>query len=209
MRATVQDVGEVVSYDDYDPWGLILNGRSMTAQANLPNKFTGKEWDDDFGLNWNYFGARYYDSIVCEGRIRFTSVQKYGAPPMSLVHEGGIFTTATLPYNSSKAKALKKLNRQVIKSFGLVKGVTHTEFIRGKKDSVFYFLETAARINDAVQAAFLADSRITRSPGSRCSTVKACPATDAASARTGFSFQSRCNCKNVFAMFAWFRFSTT
>jgi len=64
VRATVNDVGEVVSYDDYDAWGLILNGRSMTAQANLPNKFTGKEWDDDFGLNWNYFGARYYDPVI-------------------------------------------------------------------------------------------------------------------------------------------------
>jgi len=68
VRATVNDVGEVLSYDDYDAWGLILNGRSMTAQANLPNKFTGKGWDDDFGLNWDYFGARYKDGI--SGRTR-------------------------------------------------------------------------------------------------------------------------------------------
>jgi len=54
----------VVGYDDYDPWGMIMDGRSMTASADLPNKFTGKEHDDDFGLNWDYFGARYYDAVV-------------------------------------------------------------------------------------------------------------------------------------------------
>jgi len=64
VRATVNDVGEVVSYDDYDAWGLILNGRSMTAQANLPNKFTGKELDEEAGLGWYYFGARYYDPVI-------------------------------------------------------------------------------------------------------------------------------------------------
>ncbi len=63
-RATVDDAGQVVAYDDYDPWGMILPGRSMSAQANLPNKFTGKEHDDDFGLNWDYFGARYYDAEI-------------------------------------------------------------------------------------------------------------------------------------------------
>jgi len=28
------------------------------------NKFTGKLFDDDYGLNWYYFGARYYDADV-------------------------------------------------------------------------------------------------------------------------------------------------
>jgi len=41
-----------------------MDGRSMTASADLPNKFTGKEHDDDFGLDGDYFGARYYDAVV-------------------------------------------------------------------------------------------------------------------------------------------------
>ena len=72
IRATVQDTSTapVVGYDDYDPWGYILAGRSSVAsgwgsQAGIiKNKFTGKEWDDEFGLNWNYFGARYYDPLI-------------------------------------------------------------------------------------------------------------------------------------------------
>ena len=47
----------------------------MTASADLPNKFTGKEHDDDFGLNWDYFGARYYDAVVG----RFLSVDPSAA----------------------------------------------------------------------------------------------------------------------------------
>ncbi len=65
VRATVNEVGEVVSYDDYDPWGLTLADRSMNiAQSDLPNKFTGKERDTDFGLDWDYFGARYYNAEI-------------------------------------------------------------------------------------------------------------------------------------------------
>ncbi len=56
VRATVDDIGEVVAYDDYGPWGMTLAGRSMNfGQAELPNKFTGKERDTDFGLDWDYF----------------------------------------------------------------------------------------------------------------------------------------------------------
>ena len=70
VRATVDDIGQVVGYDDYDPWGLILAGRSLATGSSdavegaARNKFTGKEWDDEFGLDWNYFGARYYDRLL-------------------------------------------------------------------------------------------------------------------------------------------------
>ena len=64
VRAAVDGNGQLVSYDDYGPWGMQLAGRSWSAEPDLPNKFTGKERDDDFGLNWDYFGARYYDPQI-------------------------------------------------------------------------------------------------------------------------------------------------
>ena len=69
VRATVQDTigAPVRGYDDYDPWGYTLAGRSM-ASTMLPsttrNKFTGKERDAEYGVNWDYFGARYYDAQI-------------------------------------------------------------------------------------------------------------------------------------------------
>ncbi len=75
IRATVDDIGQVIGYDDYDPWGLILAGRSLTTTLDGASKFkfTGKEWDDEQvdsqgnGLDWYYFGARYYDPEI--GRL--------------------------------------------------------------------------------------------------------------------------------------------
>ena len=36
-----------------------------------------------------------------------------------------------------------------MKTFGLVRGVSHTEFIQGREDGRVYFLETAARVGGA------------------------------------------------------------
>ncbi len=69
IRATVDEDGDVVGYDDYDAWGLTLANRSLatpwnSVQGTAAYKFTGKERDDDFGLDWDYFGARYYDAEI-------------------------------------------------------------------------------------------------------------------------------------------------
>jgi hypothetical protein len=68
---------------------------------------------------------------------------------MNVAHEGGIFTTQLLPRKTKDEKALQKLNKEVIKELGLVRGVTHAEFIKGREDGKFYFLEIAARVGGA------------------------------------------------------------
>src|SRR5262249_52296330 len=91
----------------------------------------------------------HVDSIISERHIVFSVPNKYAAPPMNVAHEGGVFITRTLPRESEEAAALKEVNEQLIKALGLVRGVTHAEFIRGKEDGRFYFLETAARVGGA------------------------------------------------------------
>jgi hypothetical protein len=78
----------------------------------------------------------------------FAVHHKYGHPPMD-VSLGGIFTTRKIPRDSADARALDSLNRQVIEKLGLVRGVTHAEFIKGRADGRFYFLEIAARVGGA------------------------------------------------------------
>lgn len=62
IRVTVNDTGTVVSYDDYDPWGMQLVGRSLVSGTNGKYKFTSKERDAE--TLYDYFGARYYDSRI-------------------------------------------------------------------------------------------------------------------------------------------------
>jgi len=89
IRATVQDTtgAPVRGYDDYDPWGYILAGRSL-ASSVLPvatrNRFTGKERDDEFSVNWDYFGARYYDAQI--GRWMSVDPLRNSLEPNQLVN---------------------------------------------------------------------------------------------------------------------------
>ena len=91
----------------------------------------------------------HVDSIVYEGNVQFTAIQKYMQPPMSVAHEGGIFASCSLERGSPEEPILRSLNDKVITQFELEQGVSHTEFIRGRDDGEFYFLETAARVGGA------------------------------------------------------------
>jgi RHS repeat-associated protein len=63
VRVTVDQNTNIVSYDDYDPWGMQLDGRSgNSGDAIAKYKFTSKERDIETG--YDYFGARYYDSRI-------------------------------------------------------------------------------------------------------------------------------------------------
>ncbi|HEX4023024.1 MAG TPA: ATP-grasp domain-containing protein [Acidobacteriaceae bacterium] len=95
----------------------------------------------------------HVDAITSESKVVFSAAHSYGTPPMQVMHEGGVFTTRAVVRASEEDVALKKLNAAVMQEFGMVRGVTHTEFIRAHDDGAYYFLETAARVGGA----FIAD----------------------------------------------------
>src|SRR5262249_49769904 len=95
-------------------------------------------------------GAIFHaDTIVHQREVVFAIASAYGRPPMEVSHEGGSFTTRTLNRDSAIACQILDVNRQVMKAFGLVHGVSHTEFIQGRDDGRIYFLETSARVGGA------------------------------------------------------------
>ena len=57
--------------------------------------------------------------------------------------------TRTMPRDSVDAQALLSLHRELMQALNMMRGVTHTEFIKGREDGRFYFLETAARVGGA------------------------------------------------------------
>jgi biotin carboxylase len=93
-------------------------------------------------------GVFHVDSLIYDGRVVFAVASAYGSPPMTVAHEGGIFVTRTLAAADPQASALKAANARVLESFGLQRGVSHTEFIAGR-DGAIYFLETSARVGGA------------------------------------------------------------
>jgi biotin carboxylase len=95
----------------------------------------------------------HVDSIVSERKVVFSVVHQYGRPPMQLMQAGGVFSTRTVDRDSRDWKELTAMNASLAPSLGMVRGVTHAEYIRAHADGRYYFLEIAARVGGA----FIAD----------------------------------------------------
>lgn len=53
--------GLVVQENHYSPFGLNLAGIERQGQPDDKFQYNGKEKQEEFGLNWNDYGARFYD----------------------------------------------------------------------------------------------------------------------------------------------------
>ncbi len=162
----------VLNYDDLRefmgripaPWVL----KPRTEAGAMGIKLINNEeelwrWLDKLGDEQSYFLLEQYisgdvyhvDSIVWDGKVLFAEPNKYWQPPINVAHEGGVFVTRTMKRKSKEAKSLLSMNKKLTKALGMVRGVTHTEFIRGHEDGRLYFLETAARVGGASIAEFV------------------------------------------------------
>ena len=137
----------------------IIKPRSQAGAIGL-KKVNSKDeaWDviNGLGDEQSYYlmeefieGEIYHvDSIIFNHEVRFSQVHKYALPPFEVAHKGRVFCTRTVEKDCEDELKLKEINRTVLKSLGLKKGVSHTEFIKSS-DGKFYFLETSARVGGA------------------------------------------------------------
>ena len=139
------------------PW--VLKPRSLAGSMGIKKIVAPEElWAalELLGDQQSYYLLEQYvpgdiyhvDTIVYERELLFAIASRYGRPPMDVSHEGDIFTTRTLPRGSAEEHPLLALNEKVLQAFGLVRGVSHSEFIAGR-DGGLYFLETSARVGGA------------------------------------------------------------
>lgn len=91
----------------------------------------------------------HVDTVVYEREVVFAIASGYGRPPMEVSHEGGIFTTRILERDSEDARRLLAENERVMNALRMLRGVSHTEFIKAHEDGRIYFLETSARVGGA------------------------------------------------------------
>jgi biotin carboxylase len=173
MRAKAREAGvlvpefiHVLNYDDLRefmshvpaPW--LLKPRAQASGIGMKIIHNSDElwpWLDQLGDNQTEFlleqfipGSVFHvDGVVSEKQVLFAEAHGYGTPPLDVSHHGGVFTTRTLPRDSGDALAIKEIHAKLVDGLGLVRGVTHTEFLKAHADQRFYFLEIASRIGGA------------------------------------------------------------
>jgi biotin carboxylase len=158
--APVINYGRLTNYMNQvaPPW--VLKPRSEASSMGIKKIASAEElWATlaQLGDRQSYFvlekfvpGDVYHvDSVVSEREVLWAATNKYGMPPMTVYQGGGVFVTSKLPYGGEEDQALQAINREVIRAMGMVRGVTHAEFIRGQEDGQYYFLEIAARVGGA------------------------------------------------------------
>ena len=91
----------------------------------------------------------HVDGLVDNGEVLFSVAHKYSQPPLSVYAGGGAFITRSLDQETDESKALVEFNKRVLKAMGLVRGATHSEYIKADTDGRLYFLENAARVGGA------------------------------------------------------------
>lgn len=173
MRAQAREAGilvpeyiHVLNYDDLrefmgyvaPPW--LLKPRSQASGIGMKKIQSPEElwpWLDQLGDRQSEYlleqfipGSVFHvDGVVSERAVLFAEAHTYGAPPLDVSHQGGVFTTRTMARDSADALALKEINNKLIQGLGLVRGVTHAEFLKAHSDNRWYFLEVAARVGGA------------------------------------------------------------
>ena len=182
MRAKAKETGvlvpefvHVLNYEDLNefmahvpaPW--LLKPRSQASGIGMKKINSSDElWprleqlsdQQSHYLLEQFIPGRVYhvDGIVSENQVLFAEAHAYGAPPLDVSHEGGVFTTRTMLRDSPEVMVLKDIHQKLVAGLRLVRGVTHAEFLKAHSDNRFYFIEIASRvggayISNAVEAA--------------------------------------------------------
>jgi biotin carboxylase len=166
----VPEFTSVINYDDLRRWmsrvpaPWLLKPRTEASAIGIRKMHEPEQvWRalDELGDRQSHFvlerfvrGVIFHvDGVVNDRQTLLAAVHQYGQPPMQTMHEGGVFTTRSVERGSAAAVALSAMHQRLVVAMGLVRGVTHAEFIRGLADNEFYFLEVAARVGGA----FIAD----------------------------------------------------
>ncbi|HEX3880580.1 MAG TPA: ATP-grasp domain-containing protein [Bryobacteraceae bacterium] len=152
--------GKLAEFMNATPAPWVLKPRSMAGAIGIRKIHSAEEFwpivealgdqQSNFLLERFVPGSIFHvDTIMYESQVRFAIASSYGAPPLEVAQGGGIFTTRVMQRDSETARRLVEENERVLRALGLLRGVSHTEFIVGRDDGKVYFLETSARVGGA------------------------------------------------------------
>lgn len=150
---------QINKFTDTVPFPYMIKPRLLAGSYGLKKVHNKEEmWDriNHLGDEQSFFlmerfvpGSIYHvDTIINDKEVVFGLASKYGTPPFEVAHDGRVFTSFTLDSKSDEAQEVLELNKKVLKGLGLLRGVSHSEFIRDENGKLF-FLETSARVGGA------------------------------------------------------------
>jgi RHS repeat-associated protein len=75
----INEKEEIIQINNYYAFGLNMEGNWNGANGANKYQYNGKEWNDDFGLGWNDYGARFYDPSMARWQTVDPLGEKYVA----------------------------------------------------------------------------------------------------------------------------------
>ncbi len=165
----------VFNYDDLRVWMAavpapwVLKPRTQASAVGIKKLHTPEDlWRtldvlgdrQSFHVLERFVPGRVFhvDGIVSNGKVLLAAAHGYGKPPMQLTQGGGVFTTRSLERDAPLTQRLGAMHSELVRVFGLDRGVTHTEYIQREEDGELYFLEAAARVGGAYIADVIENS---------------------------------------------------
>jgi biotin carboxylase len=149
----------ITQFSKIVPFPYVIKPRLQAGAIGIKKVFNEQEmWDviNQLGDRQSYYlierfipgNIFHVDSIVYNKEIQFALAHEYGLPPMEVAHQGRVFTTRTVRRGSDEDSALQTINRKALTAFGILMGISHSEFIKSANGEL-YFLETSARVGGA------------------------------------------------------------
>ena len=106
---------DIMQINHYYPFGLNMEGNWNGAAGNNKYTYNGKEWNDDFGLGWNDYGARWYDPAIArwaskdplaELRVNVSPYQYVQNNPINAIDPTGMLDESF--YGGADGKSVKQ-----------------------------------------------------------------------------------------------------
>ena len=138
-RVTFTENGDIIQEDAYYPYGMQMTGLCYETGTDYLNKnlYNGKELQDDFGLDWYDYGARFYDVVLGRWHVvdpmteKFVSLSPYNYVtnnPLIFIDPDGRMLTDFYDKDRNLVKHVEDGSNAVFRQVGK-KSNLHYEFI--------------------------------------------------------------------------------